>query len=229
MAVVGEPISVGLVEDDPALRTSLVKGLREEGFVVIPTATGSEFVRMVIDRVPDVLVIDIGLPDADGRDACSAIRAHGITSPALFLTARSSVGDLLSGFAAGGDDYVVKPFSFDELVARLYALSRRLPSATGLFAGSGVVVDPRNRSMQAHDGLPMQLTPTELRLMAVLASADGGVVDRASLVRAGWPGGGYVSDNTLDSFVARLRRKLRSSHAAAPTIATIRGVGYRLQ
>src|SRR3954453_22195217 len=113
-----------VVEDDPDLRSLLRRGLEEEGFQVSLAATGAAALDRAADD-PDALVVDIGLPDADGRDVCQALRARGCAAPVLFLTARDALTDRLAGFSAGGDDYVTKPFHFDELVARLRALLRR--------------------------------------------------------------------------------------------------------
>ena len=113
-----------VVEDDPELRLVLSRGLGEEGFEVVAVADAAAAMAQAEQR-PDGLVIDIGLPDADGRDLCQALRARGVDAPVLFLTARDAVTDRLSGFSAGGDDYVTKPFHFDEVVARLRALLRR--------------------------------------------------------------------------------------------------------
>src|SRR5258705_8458846 len=113
-----------VVEDDAELRGVLERGLREEGFSVQAVATGFDALRQVDSAAPDVLVIDIGLPDTDGRDLCQAIRARGVQTPVLFLTARDALVDRLAGFDAGGDDYLPKPFALVELVARLPALSR---------------------------------------------------------------------------------------------------------
>src|SRR5690242_4948652 len=114
-----------VVEDDSDLRRQLRKGLDEEGFEVVPVARGAEALTAAMNDPPDVLVVDIGLPDADGRDVCQALRAHGIDAPVLFLTARDAVPDRISGFHAGGDDYVVKPFELAELLVRVRALLRR--------------------------------------------------------------------------------------------------------
>src|SRR3954470_6907949 len=113
-----------VVEDDAELRSLLTRGLTEEGFQVSTAADGASALSAQIDAL-DALVIDIGLPDADGRDVCQALRAEGVTVPVLFLTARDAVTDRLAGFSAGGDDYLTKPFHFAELVARLRALLRR--------------------------------------------------------------------------------------------------------
>src|SRR3954465_5779438 len=114
-----------IVEDDRELRRLLTRGLVEEGFDVRAVALGGEALRSARERTPDAIVIDIGLPDTGGRDVCQALRAEGTTAPVLFLTARDAVTDRLAGFSAGGDDYVIKPFAFEEVVARLHALVRR--------------------------------------------------------------------------------------------------------
>lgn len=138
--------TVLLVEDDDELRGVLGRGLREEGFSVDSAATGANALEAVERSVPDVLVIDIGLPDADGRDLCQALRARGVQTPVLFLTARDAVVDRISGFDAGGDDYLAKPFAFVELVARLQALLRRAGSDGALESG-GLRLDPLTHSL----------------------------------------------------------------------------------
>src|SRR5690349_21156789 len=107
---------VGILEDDAALRSVLLRALRAQGFDVSTAATGHEAVQMFTDRPPDVLVLDIGLPDADGRDVCQALRTHGVEAPVLFLTARDALPDRLTAFHAGADDYVTKPFAVSELL-----------------------------------------------------------------------------------------------------------------
>src|SRR5438270_11607895 len=133
--------TVLVVEDDDELRRVLGSGLREEGFVVAAVATGADALARVEQAPPDLLVIDIGLPDTDGRDLCQALRARGIQTPVLFLTARDALPDRLSGFDAGGDDYVTKPFVFAEVVARLQALARRA-GADGVIEAIGMRLDP---------------------------------------------------------------------------------------
>ena len=217
--------SVFIVEDDVELRSVLARGLREEGFDVALAATGGELLARVGENEPDVFVIDIGLPDADGRDVCQALRARGVHTPVLFLTARDAVVDRLSGFDAGGDDYLTKPFAFAELVARLHALLRRV-GATGAVEAAGLRLDPVTHTAGA-DGVEVPLTPTEFRLLARLLARPGEAVRRNTLVRAGWPHGAIVRENTLDAYVARLRRKLKDIEGA-PQIVTVHGVGYRI-
>ena len=137
-----------LVEDDDELRGVLGRGLREEGFSVDFAANGATRSSAVDRRIPDVLVIDIGLPDADGRDLCQALRARGVHTPVLFLTARDAVVDRISGFDAGGDDYLAKPFAFVELVARLQALLRRGGSDGALESG-GLTARPAEHTRSA--------------------------------------------------------------------------------
>jgi two-component system OmpR family response regulator len=217
--------SVLVVEDDDELRGLLVRGLREEGFTPEAVASGKELLDRFETATPDVLVIDIGLPDADGRDLSQALRARGVQTPVLFLTARDAVVDRIAGFDAGGDDYLTKPFAFGELVARLQALLRRGGGDEALEA-EGLRLDPVSHSVS--DGeTTVPLTPTEFRLLARLLARPSEAVRRRDLVRAGWPYGAVVHENTLDVYVARLRRKLKQL-GRPPEITTVHGVGYRI-
>jgi two-component system response regulator MprA len=215
-----------VLEDDPQLRDVLVRSLRAEGFEARAVPTARELLERVASDVPDAFVIDIGVPDADGRDVCQALRARGIDSPVLFLTARDALADRLAGFSAGGDDYVTKPFDIEEVVARLQALVRRARGEEPLRAG-GLELDPAERTV-GKDGRAVELTPTEFRLLAALAAQSGKALHRGELIRAAWPHGAIVHDNTLDVYIARLRRKLRAVDGA-PQIVTVHGTGYRLQ
>lgn len=218
--------SIVVVEDDDELRGVLARGLREEGYSVEGVATGAALLERVDRANPDALVIDIGLPDTDGRDLCQALRARGIQTPVLFLTARDALVDRIAGFDAGGDDYLAKPFAFVELLARLQALLRR-SGGDGTLEAAGLQLDPVRHV--AADALgEVALTPTEFRLLARLMSRPGEAVRRRELVRAGWPRGAIVRENTLDAYVARLRRKLKQLDRS-PEIATVHGVGYRIE
>lgn len=214
-----------VVEDDEVLRGALSRGLSEEGFAVDTAATGAEALRRVESTSPDGLVIDIGLPDTDGRDLCQALRARGIQTPVIFLTARDALVDRIAGFDAGGDDYISKPFAFVELVARLNAVLRRSGDEEALEV-AGLRLDPLRHSVD--DGaVETPLTPIEFRLLAALLSRPGEAVRRRELIRAGWPHGAIVRENTLDAYVARVRRKLKRLEGA-PEIRTVHGVGYRI-
>jgi two-component system, OmpR family, response regulator len=215
-----------LLEDDPGIRSLLTRGLAEEGFEVTAAGTASEALQRIEETEADALIVDIGLPDADGRDLVQAIRARGIDAPVIFLTARDALPDRLSGFAAGGDDYLVKPFALSELVARLRALIKRSGSDPAIEFGR-LRLDPVTHAA-ACDDARAYLTPTEFRLLARLAGAPGQAVRRRELVQAAWPHGAIVHDNTLDVYIGRLRRKLALLDSA-PTIVTAVGVGYSLQ
>jgi len=219
-------LSILVVEDDTQLRELLARGLEEEGFGVSGVATGAEAMRRVQSAAPDGMIIDIGLPDADGRDLCQALRAHGVQVPVLFLTARDAVSDRLSGFGAGGDDYVTKPFALAEVAARMRALLRRA-GTDGAIEVAGLALDPTAHEVRSGEHC-VSLTPTEFRLLAALAGRPGSTLSRRELVRAAWPEGAIVHDNTLDVYLARLRRKLRDL-PEPPTIATVHRVGYRLR
>jgi DNA-binding response OmpR family regulator len=214
-----------VVDDDPGLRDVVARGLREEQFEVLTAGSGAEALCAVRAGQPiDVVVLDIGLPDSDGRDVCQAMRAEGIDTPVLFLTARGHLTDRLSGFSAGGDDYLCKPFHLAELIARVRAALRRW-RRDAVTEVDGYRLDPARHVVWVH-GQEVALTPTEFRLLACLMAAPGTVVRRASLQAAGWPAGAQVYDNTLDQYVTRLRRKLRDA-GGADGIDTVRGVGYR--
>jgi two-component system response regulator MprA len=222
---VTEP-KVLIAEDDHELRGVLVRGLREEGFSAEGVSTGAELLARGVDPSPDVFIVDIGLPDADGRDVCQALRARGAGAPVMFLTARDALPDRIAGFTAGGDDYLTKPFAFGELVARLHALVRRGGTDLGVQVG-GLRLDPV--AHEASSGKErVSLTPTEFRLLACLAARPGEAVRRPQLVDAAWPYGAIVRENTLDVYVARLRRKLRAL-PRTPRIDTVHGVGYVLR
>jgi two-component system OmpR family response regulator len=221
-------IRVGICEDDAELRSVLTRALAGEGFEVRAVPGGRLAVQEFSAEPPDLMVLDIGLPDADGRDVCQALRAHGVDAPVIFLTARGELADRLSGFRAGGDDYLTKPFALAELLARVHALLKRgtdhepaPPPAGGLW------LDPAAHGVRLGDRAEA-LTPTEFRLLAALAARPGEVLRRRELIAAAWPDGAIVYANTLDAYIGRLRRKLRSL-GATEEIATARGVGYALR
>ncbi len=215
-----------IVEDDHELRAVVRRSLEEEGFAVSGVGTGREAMKRISEQAPDALIIDVGLPDADGRDLCQALRAMGIQSPVLFLTARDALSDRLAGFGAGGDDYLTKPFSLAELTARVRAVLSRV-GVDGKVNAAGLRLDPTSHEATCGEH-SVRLTPTEFRLLGAVAAQAGRAVRRRDLVRAAWPDGAVVHDNTIDVYVARLRRKLRAL-PGAPTIATMHGIGYRLQ
>jgi len=221
-----EAARVLVVEDDSSLRRAVARGLSGHGLSVSTAGDGGSALACVdgTEGPFDVIVLDIGLPDSDGRDVCQALRARGIQTPVLFLTARGQVGDVLSGFAAGGDDYLSKPFHVDELLARVSALARRKEAAPAARSAQ-THLDPLTHSLVSSSGT-YSLTPTEYRLLAALMGSPGQILRRRALISAAWPAGAIVSDNTLDQYVARLRRKLGEADNSR-SIVTAHGVGYQ--
>jgi len=215
-----------LVEDDAALRSVITRGLEDEGFGCEAVETGAQLLARIEGVAPDVLIVDIGLPDCDGRDVCQALRARGVGTPVMFLTARDALVDRLAGFDAGGDDYLTKPFALEELIARLRVLIRRAGPPVLARVGE-VELDPTTHAI-CSGGERSRLTPTEFRIHAALFARPGEAVRRRELIRAGWPHGAIVNDNTLDAYIARLRRKLRGL-PGAPTLETVHGVGYAIR
>src|SRR5690349_11885709 len=217
---------VGICEDDQQLQSVLARALAAESFRVRVTGTGRDAVRVFSEDPPDLLVLSIGLPDADGRDVCQALRAHGVDAPVLFLTARGQLTDKLSAFHAGGDDFLTKPFALAELLVRAHALVRRRtpPPAS---PSNDLRLDASRHGVSRGERTEA-LTPTEFRVLAALIARPGVVVRRRELVAAGWPDGAIVNENTLDAYVGRLRRKLRALEAIEQ-IETARGVGYVLR
>ena len=217
-------VTVAVCEDDPALRSVLRRALTSEGYDVQVAVTGAELLSLAERATPDAVVLDIGLPDADGRDVCLALRGHGVDAPVLMLTALDGVHNKVAGFQSGADDYLTKPFDLPELLARVEVLLRR--TTTHRDIGDGLQLDPVGHRIVRGDQ-EVALSPTEFRLLSrMMSAARGEVVRRRSLAAAGWPHGAYVSENTLDSYVRRVRAKL-TAVGATTGISTVRGVGYR--
>lgn len=217
---------VGICEDDASVRRALVEMLTSAEHVVVIARNGHEALAAfsASDSV-DAMVIDIGLPDADGRDVCAALRAAGQHAPVLFLSALDGPHNRISGFNAGGDDYVGKPFSVGEVLARISALLKRTRPAPQRV--EGLLLDPERFSVRTSHG-EEKLTPTEFRILASLAAQPGVVLRRRSVVAAGWPDGALVSENTIDSYLRRLRVKLAAVQSPVH-VQTVRGVGFVLQ
>jgi DNA-binding response OmpR family regulator len=210
-----------LVEDDPHIGAMLQRGLSAEDYAV----DWARDLRSAIARAraapPAIVVLDRTLPDGDGADFCGALRRFGLSAPVLMLTARDGLEDKLRGFEAGADDYLVKPFEFDELLARLAALRRRLAAAP-----EPLRLDPAGRAIVA-GARRATLTRREWPLMTQLMAHAGRPVTRAQLIAEAWGDAGEVTDNNVDVYVGYLRRKL-ARVGAASRIETVRGVGFML-
>jgi two-component system response regulator MprA len=215
-----------LVDDEPALRQSVARSLRFEGYTVVTAADGREALDVVRSARPDALVLDVMMPRLDGLGVCRSLRAEGDRTPVLMLTARDAVQDTVAGLDAGADDYLAKPFAYDELLARLRALLRRtagLPGEQVLEAGP-VRLDPGAWQVTV-DGTPVELTRTEFSLLETLMRHRGQVLTRSQLYSSVWGEDLDGMSNTLDVYVGYLRRKLEA--AGSPRLVhTMRGVGY---
>lgn len=213
-----------IVEDDAPIRRMLRRTLEAEGYLARTAASGGDALAEVERRVPDLVVLDVVIPGPDGLGVSRRLRAKGLSTPILFLTARDAVADRVAGLDAGGDDYLVKPFAAEELLARVRALLRRGQEPAPMLAAGGLQLDLQSRIVTVH-GRPVELTDRESDLLAALMRHPGRVVGRESLLRSIWEGETAPDGNVLDRYVSYLRRKLGDPDA----IRTVRGVGFALR
>lgn len=216
-----------VVEDDRSLATVLRRALLEEGYAVDVAHRATAADELVSINDYSLIVLDLGLPDGDGQELCVRWRGRGITSHILMLTARDARLDRIGGLDAGADDYVTKPFDYEEFAARVRALLRR-PRAErrpNLIAGD-LVMDPATRSV-SRSGVQVALTAREFTLLRILLSKVGQVVDRGELMEQAWDAHYEGLSNTLEVHIAAIRRKLDVPGRPSP-IETVRGVGYTI-
>ncbi len=212
-----------LVEDDAELAAALAQALRARGYAVNHVAQGRLALTAVRTEAPDIVVLDLGLPDMDGLQVLRGIRAHERHLPVLVLTARNSVDDLVEGLDRGADDYLPKPFAMSELLARLRVLERRLGTSTSSEIHVGNVSLDTARLEVRCDGVTVELPRREYMLLKALMENAGKVLSRASLESRLYGWGEEVASNALEVHVHHLRRKLGTQF-----IQTVRGVGYRI-
>ena len=217
-----------VVEDDQATRDLLERGLREESFDVVLMHDASGVEEGVAARAFDVIVLDVVLPGADGISVCRRLRARAIDTPILLLTGRHAVSERVRGLDAGADDYLSKPFSFEELLARLRALTRRgrTRQLTAVLTLGCIELDQRDRVVRV-SGTPVSLTATEFRLMEYLLRRAGALVTRDELAVHVWDGAVAQESNVIDVYVSYLRKSLGPE--AARLVKTVRGMGYMLE
>jgi two-component system OmpR family response regulator len=220
-----------VVDDEPYIADLLSTGLRFVGFDVRTACSGLEALTSVREWKPDVLVLDVMMPDVDGFEVTRRLRADGRETPVLFLTARDSVEDKVAGLTIGGDDYVTKPFSLEEIVARVRVLLRRrgsvLPDDDAVLRYEDLVLDE-----DAHEvhraGVPIELTPTEFSLMRYLMLNSGRVVSKSQILDHVWHYDFGGDGAVVESYISYLRRKVDAPFDV-PLIRTVRGVGYSLR
>jgi DNA-binding response OmpR family regulator len=219
-----------VVEDDPAILRGLVDNLTYESYEVITAADGAAGYRLVQEQKPDLIVLDLMLPKLSGYELCRKVRDEGITTPILMLTARGEEGDRVVGLDLGADDYVTKPFSIRELLARIRALLRRAhPSRTlpdELRCGD-IAVDFRRYEARKGDQT-VDMTRKEFGVLRLLAARPGEVVTRDELLNEVWGYENYPTTRTIDNHIATLRAKLEDEPAAPRHLQTVHGVGYKL-
>ncbi len=218
-----------VVEDDPRLRRLLARLLTVDRHVVEEAGDASGALELArLTNGLDGIILDVGLPDGSGLDVARTLRAEGSSIPILMLTARDAIDDRVRGLDAGADDYLVKPFAYEELAARLRALGRRRRPASGRVArlvNGPIILDEAMREVTV-SGHPVSLSPREFSLLECFLRHPGQALSRDQLLDAAWPYGVAVTPNTVDAYVHLLREKL--GPAGSDRIRTERGVGYRL-
>jgi DNA-binding response OmpR family regulator len=219
-----------LIEDDADLFSLLRYNLEKEGFSLTGQQTGKGAIELCRQVRPDLILLDIMLPDSDGLDICKGIRKDpdlaGI--PIIFLTARASETDRIVGLEIGANDYVVKPFFVRELIARIKLQFRSQNAPPRVLEAGGLELDPSSRQVRLH-GTPLALTATEFRLLEFLMTRRGVVFSREQLLNAVWGQDRAITDRAVDVYVLRLRQKVESDPAAPVLIHSIRGFGYTFE
>jgi two-component system, OmpR family, response regulator len=217
-----------IVEDEERMAALLRRGLRAEGFAVDVAYTGEDALEKARDAAYDAIVLDVMLPGQDGFETCRSMRKSGVWAPVLMLTARDSVDDRVAGLDAGADDYLVKPFAFAELLARLRALVRRgRPERPSVLAAGDLRLDPATRRVERGDA-EIHLSGKEFALLAVFMRRPEEVLSRAELLGGGWDENHQSQSNVVDVYVRRLRRKIDEPFGRR-SLETVHGAGYRLR
>lgn len=224
-----ENLKVLVVDDEPNIRDLLSASLRFQGHQVLTAANGNEAINKIVDNQPDVVLLDVMLPDISGFGVTKKIRSLGIETPILFLTARDDTEDKVTGLTVGGDDYVTKPFSLDEIIARISAIMRR----TGKDQTKSVIsVGELTINEDAHEvsvkGQLVDLSPTEYQLLRYLATNPNRVLTKAQILDHVWEYDFNGEMGIVESYVSYLRKKL-DPISTEPLIVTKRGVGYMLK
>jgi DNA-binding response OmpR family regulator len=219
-----------LIEDDADLYSLLKYNLEKESFSVAGLQTGKGALELCRQTRPDLVLLDIMLPDSDGLDICKGIRRDPdlASVPVIFLTARASETDRIVGLELGANDYVVKPFFVRELIARIKLQFRNQTAPARVLEAGGLALDTTSRQVKLN-GTPLQLTATEFRLLEFLMSRPGVVFSREQLLNAVWGQDRAITDRAVDVYVLRLRQKVEQDPAAPVLIHSVRGFGYTFE
>ena len=219
-----------IVEDDPAILRGLKDNLEFESYEVLTATDGETGCRLIREKNPDLVILDLMLPKLSGNELCRKVRADGVTTPILMLTARGEEGDQVLGLDLGADDYVTKPFSVRELLARIRALLRRAQPPRGLpdeLRFDDVVVDFRRYEARKGE-IVLELTRKEFGILRLMAARTGEVVTRDELLNEVWGYENYPTTRTVDNHIASLRTKFESDPSQPRHLLTVHGVGYKL-
>ncbi|WP_206244806.1 response regulator transcription factor [Novosphingobium terrae] len=220
-------MNILLVEDDPGIGRVLARGLTAEGYGVNWRKTGAGTREALMSGTFGAAILDLGLPDMDGLSVCQTLRRAGIETPVLMLTARASLQDKIDGFGAGADDYLPKPFAFEELLVRLKAITRRADRERGEVLTLGAMRIDAGARLLSIDAVPVETSKREFDLLLCLAQSGGSAVSRDQILDRVWGDKSDVTQNTVDVYIGYLRQLL-ATFEHAPRIVTMRGVGYRL-
>ena len=221
-----------IVEDDPAMRRGLEDNFRASGYAVRSAADGEGGLRMALESTPDLMVLDVMLPGINGFEICRRLREDGRSTPTIMLTAKDEEADMLLGFGVGVDDYMTKPFSVRELLARSEALLRRagkVATETPELRFGDWVIDQGARELHDRDGACVPLSPKEYELLVFLASKPGRALSRDQIMNAVWGYGCLVTPRSIDRFVTCLRRKIEARPRRPQHILTVREFDYRFE
>jgi len=221
-------VKILVVDDDPAVSGSLDRALRLEGYEVIAAANGTGALEQLALSPPDAVILDVLMPGLDGLEVCRRMRAVGDRTPVLMLTARGDEADRVVGLEMGADDYVTKPFSPRELIARVKALLRRAEppaDAPRILEIGKLAIDPASYRV-SHSGKPVPLSTLEFRLLYYLASRPNRVFTRDQLLDAVWGTDRFVTPRSVDVYVRRLREKIEADPENPLHLKTVRGAGY---
>lgn len=221
-----------IIEDELELAGALHRGMTQEGSTVTLATDGATGAELARNLVFDFILLDVNLPDRNGFDVCEDLRSAGVSTPIIMVTARDDVADRIRGLKSGADDYLAKPFAFEELLARMEAIRRRMdrPPVNPVQPDGSLTVgdlhfDPRTMTL-TRSGTPVQLTVKEMGVLRLLMESPGTVISRTQILRAVW---GIEDDpltNIVEVYLSRLRRKLHA--LGPPLVENVRGFGYRL-